>query len=216
MKKYICFLFLAVCFLFAGCKETVKIYDVMSEQTSLYFYGKADEFECNISVGKREERYIVDGIHGKTVDFSLVTLKVDEVVDDRVEIVLELNGKNSTIVLELNPLNMTYMADLGYGLKGDDSIKIVYNECEAVLNNISNSFNVDYKKAIDISMSELGREIEDFYKNKVLSCEGYLRIVEGERFGQQGYFWLFNIVGKEKSSSNILISVDDEKIILRG
>ena len=211
MKKLMLtlFVFFSLC-LFCGCGQT-KAESLMSEQTRILFAGEGDVGNCLISVGEREEPYIVDGHHGENTGFSLIVFTPSSSSEtSQIEIDFSIDGIKQQLLLELNPLNMTYVADLGYALEEKVELRLSYQGETIELKNISTSFAVDYKEAIKVGLQEV--EASEFVDKDEYEC--YLKIVEGERFGQEGYFWCFSVVCETKTSKNILISVDEGKIIL--
>ena len=215
MKKYFFMLLLIPILAFAGCgKESVK--DNMSEVTHLYFFGEQDGYECSISVGLREQNYIMDGKHGQTCEFSLVSLKCPEVTSDKIEVTISIDGNTQNLSLEFNPLNSNYMADLGYNLSQDASVFLSFQNVTISLVERTSSFDVNYDQAIDIALATIGKEADCFYKNNSFLGEGYLKILDGTRFGGDGLFWCFTIVGEEQISKNVLIDVYDKENIILG
>ena len=58
-----------------GCAKNQTLQSSMSEITYLYFQGYNNSDEVgSISVGEREEPYRIDGVHNKTVEFSLIDI----------------------------------------------------------------------------------------------------------------------------------------------
>ena len=198
-----------------GCGNK-EIAALMSEQTMIYFYGESGGNWCSVSVGERENPYIIDGSHTQNTTFSLVVFQPSSAIEGNViEIELKVDGKSEKTTLELNPLNMTYMADLGYALKEDSVLSLCFQGEEIVLENQSQCFEVDYKEAIKIGFEKASRE-QDFYQNGVLKVEGYLKIFDGSLFGGEGLYWCFSIIGKEEVSKNVLINVNNRHDIFLG
>lgn len=188
----------------------------MSEQTQVYFYGENDWVKVNVAVGKRENPYILDGKHNATVGFSLITVEVaDEHVDEGLEITLCINGIDSKVLLELNPLNMTYMADIGYALNENDKISVTIKNYSVALENISKNFSIDYRSAIKIGFAQI-KNVKLFYENNHLKCEGYLKLLDGNKFGGEGLYWHFTLLNAKGDSESVLISVIDENDVFAG
>ncbi|MBQ8792718.1 MAG: hypothetical protein IJZ62_03810 [Clostridia bacterium] len=217
MKKYWAFgaIFL-ICLTFTGCFEGNNIYSLMSEQAKIYFSGEGEGVKANIAVGKRENPYIMDGVHNELVDFSLITVSVNSgMAEENLQISLSINGQVSNILLELNPLNMSYMADLGYALNGDDEITITVEGKSFELINIGENFEVDCNQAIEIALNSI-EDVSSFKKNGKFACEGYLKILDGSKFGGEGLYWCFTLIGEDKTSSNILINTMDKNDVFKG
>ena len=193
MKKILmCFVLVFVAVGFFGCDKSD---DNISEITTTYLYAQEGEYSGSISIGKRENPYIIDGKHAKNVGFSLIVLKLGEVYNQSVTVKIEVNGQTEDVKLELNPLNSTYMADLGYALKEDDEISVIYNDCHLKFSNISKDFKVGWEKALEIGKKELSVVIDNLTSKKKLNGEYYLKILSKE------------------NNYNIVISVNDENVV---
>lgn len=216
MKKLCLVIPFMLMFCLVGCGTKIDIKNVISEQTEIYFCGEGEGISANISVGKREKNYILDGKHGQNCDFSLISISLEKHNhEEEIKIKIDINGQKSEFEGQLNPLNMTYMADLGYALKANDEISLAVNEQEVKLENISKNFKVDYAKAIDIGYGVI--EDKSVYMDEgMLACEGYVKIVDGRKFGGKGLYWCFTLLSHNEASENVLISVDDEKIFFHG
>lgn len=197
-------------FVFGGCGKT-KAEVKMSEQTKIVFAGAGEEGDCLICVGERENPYIIDGKHGQNTGFTLINFKPTGQVDSsQIMLKIEIDGVLQNIVMELNPINMTFVVDLGYCVAEQSSIRVSYQQEMITLNNISQTFDINYSQAIEIGFQEV--EKNDTLANEEYEC--YLKLFEGEKFGREGYFWCFSVVGENRNSKNILISVQDGEIIL--
>ncbi|MBO5394767.1 MAG: hypothetical protein J6A28_02555 [Clostridia bacterium] len=215
MKKIWLVPLLSIAFFCVGCGSN-NTESVMSEQTEVYFYGEDNGISINIAVGKRENPYIMDGVHYDVCDFSLITLcNENGEVSDEIAVQLEVNGQIKDVALQLNPLNLSYMTDLGYALKADDEIAVVYNGDTINLCNLSDSFAVDYRQATKIGYDAIDDK-SVYVEDGKLACEGYLKILDGKLFGGEGLHWCFTLVNRNGDSCNILISVYDENVVFSG
>lgn len=195
-----------------GCGQ-IKPKSLMSEQTKIVFCGQGEKSECLISVGEREEPYVIDGKHCENVPFSLVVLKPASALDvGTVEATLCVNAEKRNVELELNPLNMTFVTDLGYAIPSDATLSVEYQGESYSLKNISDEFFVQYDEAINIGIDKVNES--GFFEQKQENFECYLKIIEGEKFGKQGYFWYFSLVTETNQSKNVLIGAQSKEIIL--
>ena len=217
MKK-VCLLMVALLslFFFAGCdKSSSQI--LFSEITKIYFSGisQDEKMQAYISVGEREDPYILDGMHQPNVDFSLITVSFDFYLEDN-EITIDFfdNEVKEEILLEYNPLNSTYIADLGYALKKEGEYAIKYQNYSLNLKNESDEFEIDYKTAIEKSLEEIGDNINNYYKGNKFKGECYLKILRKIENKKTELYWIFQIIGEDEQSNNVLISIDDGSIIL--
>lgn len=216
MKKNIFILLvLMIPFLLTGCNKETTLENNMSEITKIYFTAQTDKASANISVGEREEFYIIDGKHGKNLDFSLISLKFENLLpENQIEVKVNINNVSTNVLLELNPANHYYMADLGYKLNENDNISLNYKDITLNFENVSQDFEVDYNQALKIAKEELGDNINNYYQNSQFKGEGYLRILAGQDEENQGLFWVLTIVGENGQKNDIVISVIDGKVII--
>lgn len=210
MKKLsVCALLAFVPVLLVGCQGSASIEDNMSEETNIYFSAKSGEHRASISVGTRENPYIIDGYSQDCCDFSLINVSFNSLLNDNIIAgKLTVNDNESDITLDLNPITHSYMADLGYKLNADDNIKFVYDGIEFDFSNLSNKFAVSGESAIEIAKEQLSNEIASYTKGNTFEGECYLKVL-GENGNFENLFWCFTIEGRDGKTYNILISVDD-------
>ncbi len=209
MKKYLLsFIFIFGLFCLCGCQKN-DLKNNISEKTEIYFFARSGGEIGSISVGKREENYIINGNHTKNVDFSLVILRFNNVFDKEIEAEINVNNKTDKITLELNPLNSTYMTDLGYALKESDIITINYGDYNFEFENISKDFNVDSEKAIELGQKHLEDVVSDLTNRNSFDGECYLKIMTKD----DKLYWVFTIVDTKSNEYNLIINVMDENDI---
>lgn len=216
MKKLsVIFMILLIPTLLLGCQKVVTLEDSMSEITKIYFTAETENVSGNISVGQREEVYVVDGKHTSTCDFSLIALKFDELLaSNSIEVDLRINDSTDKLVLDLNPANHYYMADLGYLLKGEDNISICFQDNILNFENKSKNFGVDYNKALSLAKAELGSKMDKYYEDKNFAGEGYLKILTGENDEEGQLFWVLTLVANDRTRNNVVLSVIDGRTII--
>ena len=216
MKKIIIsFLTLLIPVLMFGCQKSVSLEESMSEVTKIYFTAENEYVNANISVGRREEDYIIDGKHTKNVDFSLISLKFNNLLPvNQINVLLIVNNVSTSVVLDLNPANHYYMTDLGYLLKETDKVSLQYESLSLVFENVSQNFGVDYREALKIAKTELGDKIDKYYNGKDFKGEGYLKILTGKDEEEGQLFWVITLVSRDGSKNNVVLSVTDGKIII--
>lgn len=216
MKKiFITLLVLIVPFIMVGCQKNVTLENSMSEITRIYFVAENDGINANISVGEREEEYIIDGKHTKNCDFSLIAIKFESLLtQNQIEVNLIINNTSSQLVLDLNPANHFYMTDLGYALNDTDNILITYKNFNLSFENVSKGFGIDYKEALTIAERHLGDKMNKFYNRNNFVGEGYLKVLTGQDEKNESLFWVLTIVGKNNYKNNVVLSVKNGRVIV--
>ncbi len=215
MKKFLLVFMLAILSLsMVGCNKKVKIEDCISEQTQIYFQASSENVNGNLCVGKREETFIYDGNHTKNVDFSLITLKFKvQPLKNEVEAKLSVNNVESDILFELNPMDHSYMVDLGYALKEDDTILLTFLDYNLKFENVSKNFGIQYDEAINIAITEFGDDLKEFYNKGSFDGECYLQIYDFNK--DNNLYWTFTVMGKNKKVLNVIIDTKDGSIYLK-
>ncbi len=212
--KRVCLLLLVLIMplCFCGCQKSVMdlVKCSMSEVTEVFFLGKSENDVASISVGRRENPYIKDGVHQSECEFSLVSLSISEgFVNMRQSAVITINGKENLITLEL--VGKSYMYDLEYCLDKDDEVELSYGDKTIKL--VRQDFEVDYENAIEIGVNHLEKEFSAYLNKNSLNGECYLKVLNevGGDFNQ--LFWCFTLLGRDGKVYNVIISVHNGGII---
>lgn len=219
MKKYItlALIFLLCPLMLVGCGGKSSLEDNISEITKIYYKG-ADEnnnVNASISIGSREDPYIIDGIHNKMCDFSLFAINFNKQLDvETINVELTINGSVQDFEMYLNPVNHFYMADLGYSLNSNDEVNIKYEEFNISFYNVSDEFAISYQDALNIAKENLKDKLDDFYDSNTFMGECYLKILTEYNEDFEDLFWYFSIVGQNNKALNVVISVEDGAVLV--
>lgn len=198
-----------------GCQKASSLKENMSEITNIYLIAQNDDVKANISVGEREEFYIVDGNKTKNVDFSLISIKFNKLLpENQIEVSLKVNDVYQNVLLELNPANNYYMADLGYALQESDMVSLSFKDFVLEFENVSKNFEVDANKALEIAERELGEKINKYFSGKEFKGEGYLKILVSQDDASGELFWVFTVVGENSLKNNVVINVYNGEVIV--
>ena len=218
MKKIFATAFiLLTAFFMAGCNQKMDINTRFSEITKIYYSGISNDghMSASISVGQREEPYIVDGKHGKNCDFSLLIVKFDNAVYfNEITIDFFVDNQSQSVILEFNPINSTFMADLGYALQDGKNYSMTYSNYSLSFERTSDGFKVGYEDAVQMSINELVDQLSGYYNGNVFAGECYLKILSKSEDGVPNLYWIFTVIGENGNSNNVLIDIKDGEIIL--
>ena len=114
MKKKILCLTCILCFAMLalyGCGKTTLdfVQENMAEMTNVYYYGENDDFYCSLSLGQRENPYLLNGKCEKVVDFALLSVVFEETPSSSVvEVEVDIDGQKCQKELEKNSLNQSW------------------------------------------------------------------------------------------------------------
>lgn len=212
MKKSILFAFLLTfSLIFVGCDSANSklAQNNTSEITEQYYFGQNENYSISVSVGRREEPYMMDGFSNKKVDFSLIILKdkTQQLKDNFIQVTLFENGDEKQISLQYNPLSGAYMYDLGYKTHG---------KLEFQLNGLSltvekQNFAVTSGMAFSLACKEADCLLVSYKKEGKLFGECYLKILGEKESGE--IYWCFTFLGVDLRSFNLIISTSECKIV---
>ncbi|MBR4270094.1 MAG: hypothetical protein IKQ31_00215 [Clostridia bacterium] len=169
MKDYLIFSLIIV-LLLGGCAG-LENRENITEVCFVYWNGANEVVDVCVSSGKREDPYIQDGQVGNLVDYTLicVTPLTNKILDSNCTAFID--GKEYCIELQKSPYQNTYACDLGISTdkKAKINIKLSFNgESQTInLENLSDSFEIDYREAIkifytqflDVKVSKEGGEL---------------------------------------------------------
>ncbi len=217
MKKFLlaglCFCCL---FAFTGCQKSVEalVKENMSEITNSYYWVENNDFSVSVSVGSRENPYLIDGIHHAIVDFSLIIFKdkTFTLKDKEIKCNVYVNDQISEVKLEYNPISYAYMVDLGFAINEKDSVVFEYEGQKESLKLISNDFQITSTKALEMSCQRFAELIERYTAGRVLRGECYLKVL-GLKGDDNNLFWCFTFVGNDNKSFNLIISTKDGSVL---
>lgn len=218
MKKLFVFLLVLICpLMLMGCSENNKFEDKISEITKIYYQGSDENKNVNasISVGQREEPYIIDGIHESLCDFSLFVVNFNhQLEDEEITTELNINGVKQDFVMYLNPVNHQYMADLGYAIGDNDEVSLTYQNYVVTFNNVSDNFAIDWEQALKIAKDSLGEKLDEFYQGENFDGECYLKILTEQNDRFDDLFWYFSVVGQDNKVANVVIDVYSGDVLI--
>ena len=218
MKKYIILviLMLSFCF-FIGCGTNLndKVVKNLSEIRYNAFQYVSSGFKISFMSGEREDPYEYDGISNKKVDFGIITAVFKDFKGfNKIPFKIELNGDVKEGLLEKNPFNSSYMADIGIKVKDDYKIKVSLNNGDFVeLVNISNSWAINYEKALEIGINYTKDEILKLKNNE--AAEFYLKIITDEEYLIDEFFWSFSFTDSNFKSTTVIIDVNSGEILVK-
>ena len=214
--KIVCvFILIVAVLVVSGCEGIDNIVlNNMSDLRINYFEGKNDNFYVNLSCGYREEVFNYDGISSTPTECGVLSLGYFDICSyASVTVVLIVDGEQNEYVLEKSPFENVYMEDIGKILTKDNIVKIKLKGTDEiiVLNEISNKWKINYKKAIEIGAKYLKEKLESLYFNGTLHAEGYLKVVS--KIDYEKKYWYFALTSQSGENYSLLIDVESGEII---
>lgn len=161
----------------------------------------------------RESEFTYDGISTKKVECGVISLGFYETrLYDKISIILTINGVETEYVLDKSPYEDLFMADIEKALPNDAEIfvNLKNQENNVKLNELSETWEIDYKRAIEIGSTHFEQKLNELYFNKKLNCECYLKIIYNEDFKYP--YWYFSIIDRSGADYSILIDTNSGEI----
>lgn len=202
MKKIfiISLIFCFSCLIFvAGCTNNLylSVQEKLSEVRYNLFTGGNDEINVKFTSGFREDPYILDGISQSKKEFGIITVKFLKEISNKLtnpNFVITIESMDYDGEFELNPFDQTFVQDIETFVLDNTtiSIKICYADFvfEGELKNISNSFSINHKDALNIFVKEFKKDIQTLLKNKK-DFEVYVKILSDPSLNiDKNYFYV--------------------------
>ena len=206
-------LFLVV-FGVTACGKTIDSYVLnnMAEITKEYYFGENDTMVATLSVGEREEDYLVNGQATELVDYSLLVIKFKE--ENIVKaIVFEVKSGEVTVDVEAeyNSFNNSYMVDIVDDITIGEDFSIVYDEQTVTLER--QNFAIDYENALQIVCENLKDKLEEQKSYNHFNAECYLRVMSEKDDDFSDLYWCFTCLNYEGESFSVIISTVDGSVL---
>lgn len=215
-KKLFGLAFLPLCMLIGGCSPNkIEIArENLSEVTNTYFYNSCEEFSVAISSGNRENPYVYDGKSCAKVNFALVEVKMPS-KKERESFVFSIDGDAFSVNLEYNFMTDSFMVDLERELHENAAINMKYGNTQISVPCVSNEFQINCERALEIGMSELAEEFDNMMVQGKFQGECYLKILDNFSKNNDERFWCFSLVNTKGEHINCVIDVNNGEVVAR-
>ena len=205
---------LLVVFGVTPCGQTIDSYllNNIPEITKEYYFGENDTMVATLSVGEREEGYLVNGQATELVDYSLLVIKFKE--ENIVKaIVFEVKSGEVTVDVEAeyNSFNNSYMVDIVDDITIGEDFSIVYDEQTVTLE--KQNFAIDYENALQIVCENLKDKLEEQKSYNHFNAECYLRVMSEKDDDFSDLYWCFTCLNYEGESFSVIISTVDGSVL---
>lgn len=200
-----------------GCSQTytASVQDNLSDVRYGIFCGTSKSFYVEYTYGLREDPFAYDGISEAKRELGVFMLYFNDVNNSAyVKIEATFDGKAQEVLLEHSPYDDAYGADIEEcKIPQSLTVKILdgsYVGETVTLNNVSDQWKIDYKKALEISENHFASEFKSLKANgKKFEC--YLKILSKPNFEQ--FFWFFSYVASNGAKNHILINPQTGQIL---
>lgn len=213
-KIFVSLSLLLVVFGVTACGKTLDGYvlDNMAEITKEYYFGENDDMFVTLSVGEREEDYLLNGQATELVDYSLLVIKFkEENILRAITLVVQSGEDSADVEAEYNSFNNSYMVDIVDDITIGEDFSIVYDGQTVTLS--KQNFAINYENALQIACENLSDELEAQKSYNHFNAECYLRVMSGRDNDFSELYWCFTCLNYEGESFTVVISTADGSIL---
>ena len=213
-KIFVSLSLLLVVFGVTACGKTLDGYvlDNMAEITKEYYFGENDDMFVTLSVGEREEDYLLNGQATELVDYSLLVIKFkEENILRAITLVVQSGEDSADVEAEYNSFNNSYMVDIVDDITIGEDFSIVYDGQTVTLS--KQNFAINYENALQIACENLSDELEAQKSYNHFNAECYLRVMSGLDNDFSELYWCFTCLNYEGESFTVVISTADGSIL---
>lgn len=213
MKKFGLIIMICLCFctIFSGCSGNVlaECEKHVSDQRQNYFKGETENFYVSFSSGFRESPYALDGKPNNMVEFGVVTVIFKKrQATQQLTYVVSIDNIDFSGNFETSPFDDSYAGDIGVLANDDSTIFVSISNGSstetAKMECVSQKFNINSKKALEIAVNKLSDELKNVSKNK--NYEIHIKIIADLAQKVPDVFWLVMFLGEDLSSASVLIN----------
>ena len=184
----------------------------ISDLRTNFFIGENDVFFAELSSGLREEQFFYDGISTSKVECAVLSIGFfNPNYSNAIEVNVEIDGQTQKIILQHSPFEELFMVDLGKRIDDNAKVSVIYNDKKTELKCVSKDWQIEYNKALEIGIKNFQAELESLYFNGKLNAECYLKIIYEREFDKT--YWYFGIIDRAGEKYNILIDVNDGRVV---
>lgn len=189
----------------------------ISEMGEFCFSAQNSISDVKIYTGKRENPYLLNGVHEQCKPFALLTFRTNELDVQSPTFIAQINDQSYNGILEQNPYDNTFVTDLEVCIPEDAQIKVTItiknNQYEYDVKNINKDWNLTFEDAKNIGIEHLTNEIQKCKKGKKINAEFYVKAITDTNGLFDSFYYYVSMIDTEGNSHNIVIDVNSGEII---
>ena len=208
-------LLVALLFCFAGCKNlNATLEDTVSEIHEKVFYAQDDNFFVQVSSGKIEKNYALDGQKNQLENF--VTIKV--VAKNSCEKIyadFSLQNSKYSQLLQQSPVDdKTWTATINDEIISETMALSVLADDNKFDYQLTKVQTCD-EKPIDILKQTFEKELMDCFDGKSFLCETTIRMVKSPDQNDDRYFWYVVVYKQDKNFFGLMADVTTGQVVAK-
>ena len=223
-KKFLIALLLMVTiFGFTACKNNeINLQNYIIEDRQNLFAANDDLYTITLTTGLREIDYCFDGIVGEKTNFAILSLMRKDnktLSNDNYSYTIAINEETLTGFLQKSEIDNSYSIDLEKEVPQDATINVQISFTGYSINkdlaNLSNSFNVDNKTAINIANDQLKNSAENMLKTNS-NIEVVTKILKDNSVADlNNYYWYVGVISTNGETMGVLIDANTGEILAK-
>ena len=204
-----------------GCSRGIdqQLISNIAEIREFVLVGETEHMSVSLMCGKRERDYKQDGEASDLIEFGVITITIDNIhlldISDSRYVLFEGTEKFDGVLIQ-NPFDKSLVADTGKIIDRNENISIdIYignNKSSLKLKEIDSEWTLSSMDCIDILKSKYKNELKSFLKDE-FEGELYIKIMnDSDKYGSDYYYYVY-VIGRNKSSINMIISPKTGEIL---
>lgn len=202
---------ISVGLVFSGCSADIlsECKNKVSDVRNSYFQGQTNSYFVSFSSGTRESPYVLDGKSGEKVEFGVVTIKPKQSDKEKMlTYIVQIDDKEYSGEFERSPFDDTYAGDIGKEILSSATIYVKINDGEteeiAQLECVSDKFEIDATKALELALAQVQTKVEQIANHK--DYEIYIKIVADITQVVPEKYWLVMFLCECGESVSVIIN----------
>lgn len=197
-----------------ACSSPLDKYaDKISELRTGVYEGGNEYYDATAVTGIREDPFLIDGKPGKTINFTVVTIR-PKVFDPTAKYTFKANldGKEYSGPLNKHPFEESFSADIACKTSSSALTFTVIGGSEStlVLNSVIGENFINAEKAFELGFGKLKGAVEG-----LTDYELYIRLIKNPLGDDGNYYWYVAFVTKDNTYAVLINAVTTEIVASR-
>ena len=197
-----------------ACSSPLDKYaDKISELRTGVYEGSNELYDATAVTGVREDPFLIDGKSGKTIKFTVVTVR-PKVFDPTAKYTFKatIDGKEYNGPLNKHPFEESYSADIGCKTAASALTFTVVGDSEStlVLNTVVGENFIGAEKAFELGHAKLKNAVQNLSEYEL-----YIRLIKNPLGDDGNYYWYVAFVTGDNTYAVLINAVTTEIVASR-
>ncbi len=218
MKKLTIFLIvLAVCVCACACKSPIEKWESsLSEVRDEVMTASGEGLSAVLMSGVREDPFVIDGVSGKKVDFTVITVTPISAEEDATfSYTLFADGKKYSGELNKHPFKGTWSAEIAVRTVDSATLTIAGESSAQTLElkSVKSDDMIGVADVLEITEVRLKKQIKELGGSSKLRAEIYVRLLSNPISADEGYYWYVGVAVDDSTVYALLIDPVTREIV---